>query len=186
MFRWTHVVIHPLVLRRMKNLLGLFVAAVLFFVVLYHMTNLYFAKQVAFEKFLLVDSDFAPLFWVGQILLGGLVPLGLLFHPTLGMRCGAVLAAAILIVVGAFCQLYVFIIGGQAFPLEIFPGMIVSSSFYDGQIASYSPSLPEILLGIGGIGLAYLITTIGVRALNFLPEDDLVHLNEAAARQGDY
>lgn len=185
MFRWTQRVIHPLVLRRMKNLLALFVAAVLFFVAVYHLTNIYFAKQVAFERFLLLESGFAAMFWIGQVLLGGLIPLALLFHPTLGMRCSAVLSAAVLIVVGAFSQLYVFIIGGQSFPLEIFPGMIVSSSFYDGQVASYTPSLPEVLLGIGGLGVAYLITTIGVRALKFLPEDDLVHLNEAAARESD-
>jgi molybdopterin-containing oxidoreductase family membrane subunit len=185
MFRWNHIVIHPLVLRRMKNLLGLFVAAVLFLVAVYHLTNLYFAKQVAFEKFLLVDSGFAPIFWIGQVILGSLVPLGLLYHPTLGMRCGAVLTAAGLVVVGAFCQLYVFIIGGQSFPLEIFPGMNITSSFFDGQVASYAPSLPEMLLGFGGIGLAYLITTVGVRAFKFLPEDDYVHLSEAAVRQND-
>ena len=66
-----------------------------------------------------------------------------------------------------------FIVGGQAFPLSIFPGYeVLSSSFGDGQIASYAPSLPELLLGCGGLAIAFLITTIGVRALNFLPHDD--------------
>ena len=74
---------------------------------------------------------------------------------------------------GSFSFLYVFIIGGQAFPLMIFPGYeIISSTFGDGQIAQYSPSLPEILLGTGGLGIAFLITTVGVRALNFLPKDE--------------
>lgn len=179
MFRWNNMTLHPTVLIRMKNLLGLFVAAVLFFVAVYHLTNLYFARQAAFEKFLLVDSGYASLFWFGQILLGGLLPLAILYHPSSGRRYGGVFAAALLIIAGAFFQLYVFIIGGQAFPLEIFPGMEVSSSFSDGQIGRYSPHWPEILLGLGGVGVAALITIVGVRILNFLPQDDLAQLEAA-------
>jgi molybdopterin-containing oxidoreductase family membrane subunit len=68
--------------------------------------------------------------------------------------------------------LFVFIIGGQAFPLEIFPGYQVSSSFGDGAVMRYVPSLPELLLGIGGLGAAFLLTLVGVRVLDFLPSDD--------------
>ena len=62
------------------------------------------------------------------------------------------MAASILVILGAFALLYVFIIGGQAYPLEIFPGYVASSSFGDGQIAHYSPSIYEFLLGFGGLG----------------------------------
>jgi Ni/Fe-hydrogenase subunit HybB-like protein len=179
MFRWNDKTLHPAILKRMKNLLGVFVAAVLYFVAIYHLTNLYFAKQGAFEKFLLVDSEFAPMFWVGQVFLGGVLPLAILYHPALGQRIGAVLAACGLIIVGAFFQLYVFIIGGEAFPIDIFPGMEVSSSFFDGQAASYAPSLPELLLGFGGLGVAFMITLLGVRLLKFLPEDDAVQPDAA-------
>jgi molybdopterin-containing oxidoreductase family membrane subunit len=91
----------------------------------------------------------------------------------------AVCVASILVIIGAFCLLYVFIIGGQVYPLEIFPNMITSSSFYDGKIDSYAPSLPEILLGLGGIGLAFTATAIGVRVLKFLPQDDIAKLKSA-------
>jgi molybdopterin-containing oxidoreductase family membrane subunit len=80
-------------------------------------------------------------------------------------------AASLLVVTGAFALLYVFIIGGQAWPLEIFPGFEASSSFGDGQIAAYVPRLPELLLGAGGVAIAFLITAIGVRVLPFMPED---------------
>jgi Ni/Fe-hydrogenase subunit HybB-like protein len=180
MFGWNGKTVHPAILKRMKNLLGVFIAAVLYFLTVYHLTNLYFAKQMAFEKFLLVDSGFAPLFWIGQVLIGGLLPLGILYHPTLGQRMGAVVGASALVIVGAFCELYVFIIGGEAFPMDIFPGMEVSSSFYDGQIATYAPSLPELLLGFGGLGVAFMITLVGVRLLKFLPEDDSVQPDAAA------
>jgi molybdopterin-containing oxidoreductase family membrane subunit len=66
-------------------------------------------------------------------------------------------------------QLYVIIIGGQAYPINLFPGMEVSSSFYDGIVASYSPSLPEFLLGLGGVGVTLLLLTIAIAALKFLP-----------------
>ena len=39
----------------------------------------------------------------------------------------------------------------------------VTSSFGDGLVANYAPSLPEVLLGLGGVGVAFLITTIGAR-----------------------
>jgi molybdopterin-containing oxidoreductase family membrane subunit len=92
----------------------------------------------------------------------------------------AVTAAAVLVIVGAFCELYVFIIGGEAFPLDIFPGAEITSSFFDGQVATYSPSLPEFLLGLGGLGVAFMITLIGVRLISkFLPEDDAVQPDAA-------
>jgi molybdopterin-containing oxidoreductase family membrane subunit len=179
MFRWNERDLDPAILKRMKNLLGVFIAAVLYFVLVYHLTNAYFAKQAAFEKFLLVDSEFAPLFWFGQIFLGSLLPLAILYHPTLGQRLGAVVAASALVVFGAICQLYVFIIGGEAFPLDIFPGMQITSSYFDGQAAGYAPSLPEFLLGLGGIGVAFMITLIGVRVLKFMPEDDAIQPDAA-------
>jgi molybdopterin-containing oxidoreductase family membrane subunit len=51
----------------------------------------------------------------------------------------------------------------------MFPGMEVSSSFYDGVIASYAPSLPEVALGLGGVALAGLVVLFGVKVLRFLP-----------------
>ena len=169
---WQRATVTPEFLRRMKNLLGIFVAVVLYLTVAYHMTNLYFAKQIAFERFILLDGGIYPLlFWLGYVLIGTIVPLLLLWWPGRGSQ-RAVLAAAALVVVGGFAQLYVFVISGQAFPLDIFPGFEVSSSFRDGQIAAYVPSLPEILLGIGGVAAAFLITLVGVQALDILPRDE--------------
>jgi molybdopterin-containing oxidoreductase family membrane subunit len=177
MYAWTGVSVPDLVRSRMKNLLGTFIAAVLYFVIVYHLTNLYFAKQTAFEQFILINGGIFPLlFWGGYLFIGTLLPLFLIYHPAIAAIKGSVFVAAALVIVGAFCQLYVFIIGGQAFPLEIFPGMTVSSTFYDGQIEHYVPSLPEMLLGIGGIGLAFVMTVIGVRVLHFMPQDDLAKL----------
>lgn len=181
MYAWNGLTLDAAILRRMKNLLATFVGAVLYFTIVYHMTNLYFAKQWEFERFILLDGGvFTTLFWVGQIGIGTLIPLALLLHPTLGMNIKSVLWAALLIILGGFAQLYVIIIGGQAFPLDLFPGMQETSTFFDGAIHHYSPSVPEFLLGLGGIGIALLITTIAVRVLNFLPQDDSHHVSKDA------
>jgi molybdopterin-containing oxidoreductase family membrane subunit len=71
--------------------------------------------------------------------------------------------------VGAFCQLYVLIIGGQVFPIDMVPGFLETSGFFDGVIAEYHPSLAEFGLGMGGVGLALLTYLIGTRVLAFLP-----------------
>jgi molybdopterin-containing oxidoreductase family membrane subunit len=103
------------------------------------------------------------------VLLGSAMPLFLVWRPTATPR--AVLAAAALVVAGAFAQLYVFIIGGQAFPLEIFPGYEVASSFRDGQVAGYAPRLWEVLLGLGGVAAAFLMVVVGVQVLDFMPDE---------------
>ncbi|MDH4283949.1 MAG: polysulfide reductase NrfD [Gallionellaceae bacterium] len=171
MYAWNGKTIDPEIHKRMRNLLGIFVIAVLYFVVAYHLTNLYFAKQTAFERFILVEGGvFAVLFWVGYVLLGSLLPLLLIFLPGLE-KVRYTVMASLLVILGSIAFLYVFIIGGQAYPLSIFPGYETTSSFGDGQIASYAPSLPEFLLGLGGIGVAFLMTTICVRLLSMLPHD---------------
>jgi Ni/Fe-hydrogenase subunit HybB-like protein len=171
MYAWNNTELDPAILDRKKHLLGIFVMASLYMVVVYHMTNVYFAHRMGFERFILLDGGIYPaLFWWGYVVLGNIVPLALIYMPALGRKKCAV-AASLAIVLGGFAFLYVFIIGGQAYPLDIFPGYQVSSTFGDGQIASYTPSIYEILLGFGGLAIAFIITTVSVRVLNFMPHD---------------
>jgi len=172
---------------RLKNLLGIFAAAVFYFVLVYHLTNLYGTENHEYEAFILRDGGiYTMLFWVGWILLGLLVPMGIVFHPGLGKSHGGIIAASLLVLAGGLAAMYVIIIGGQAFPMAIFPDkVILESGFHDGvngQALYYAPSLPEFLLGIGGIGVALMATFIGVRMLKFLPvslEDDVVDVRHS-------
>jgi molybdopterin-containing oxidoreductase family membrane subunit len=171
LYAWNCKAIDPAILKRMKNLLGVFVISSLYLVAAYHMTNLYFAKQTGFEMFILRDGGIYPLlFWAGYVVVGSLIPLALIYFPGLTSN-KAVVAASFLVILGSFALLYVFIIGGQAYPLSIFPGYEVSSSFGDGRIGSYVPSIPEILLGFGGLAIAYLITLITIRVFKTFPHD---------------
>jgi len=176
MYAWNGLALDARILARMKNLLAVFVGAALYFTAVMHLTNLYFAKQDAYERFLLLDGGvYTAAFWLGQVLVGGILPLLLIF--TAGNSQTRVIAASVLVVLGGLAQMFVTIVGGQAFPLEMFPGFAVSSSFQDGIVNAYSPVPGEFALGFGGIALAFLITVIAVRVLRFLPQDDFAALN---------
>jgi len=165
--RWTGRALGDVVLHRLGNLLGVFVAAVLYFVAVHHLTNLYIARQHDVERFFLWEGGiYTALFWLGQVLVGGILPLALLFGAT-SRRAFA--AAAVCVIAGGLAQLYVLIIGGQAYPQLMFPGKEVSSSFFDGVVASYAPSLLEVALGVGGVALALALTVVALKVLPFLP-----------------
>ncbi|OHC82722.1 MAG: molybdopterin oxidoreductase [Rhodospirillales bacterium RIFCSPLOWO2_12_FULL_67_15] len=159
------------VVRRLKNLLGIFLAATLYFVAVQHLTNLYIAERQGIERFLLAEGGvYTWLFWIGHVALGCLVPIALVFSPaTAGSRSAAALAAA-LAVCGGIAQIYVIIIGGQAYPLVLVPGMEVAGSVLDSGIAAYAPSVYEIALGLGGVALALLMVVLAVKVLPILPE----------------
>lgn len=170
-YTWTQRPLGDLVLNKLRNLLGVFIASILYFVAVYHVTNLYATEHHAVEKFLLVDGGiYTALFWIGQVLIGGLIPLALIYMPQTKNCRNTLMAACLMVIVGGFAQVYIIVIGGQAFPLEMFPGMEVSSSFFDGEVGQYCPSIWEILLGIAGIAISLLIVTVGVAILGFLPD----------------
>ncbi len=160
----------PKLLRRLGRLLGIFAALVLYFTAVQHLTSNYWARNGGVERFILSDGGiYTTLFWVGQVIIGGLIPMALVFHPTGGSKPASIILASVLVVLGGFAQVYVIVIGGQAFPLDTFPGFTASSSFADGVVHNYSPSLPEFLLGMGGVALALAITGFGMKILRILP-----------------
>ncbi|KAB2308281.1 molybdopterin oxidoreductase [Betaproteobacteria bacterium SCN2] len=166
------------VLRRLKNMLVVFIAASFYMTLVYHLTNVYFAKQWDFERFILQDGGiYTILFWLGQVVIGYLVPFILLVAPNTRNSRSMLMASAVMIVLGALAQMYVTIVGGQAFPLEMFPGFIEKSSFFDGEIHAYTPSHWEWMLGIGGTAIALAMVVFAVKVLRILPEslaDDVV------------
>ncbi|WP_295451400.1 NrfD/PsrC family molybdoenzyme membrane anchor subunit [uncultured Thiodictyon sp.] len=162
-------------LRRLKNLLGVFVAAVLYFTLVYYLTKGYGAKNTDLVGWLLFGGgSYSVLLWIGWVLAGTLVPLGILWYPSTRRDCRWIAAACALVILGGLAALYVILVGSQVYPLPIFPGhTILDSGFLDGVkvgAASYRPTLPELLLGLGGVAVALLLTAVGVRVLQFLPE----------------
>ena len=159
------------VVARLKNLLGVFIASVLYFVAVYHLTNLYATEHHGWERFILGGGNIhSQVFWWGWIVFGSLVPLALVYSP-LGRSRKWVAVASALVILGGFAAMWVTIIGGQSYPLQIFPGYeVLSSDFFDAvPYHTYTPSLPEFLLGMGGIAISLLVFVIGIRVLKFAP-----------------
>jgi molybdopterin-containing oxidoreductase family membrane subunit len=184
---WTGRELGDKLVYRMKNLLGVFVAAILYFVLGYYLTNLYITEHHGVVHFFLVSGGVYPMvFWVLQVFLGAIVPMALLWHPTLGKSRTWISVASGLVILGGLAQMYVLIIGGQAYPLEMFPGKeVISSSFYDGVVASYSPTLPEVTLGLGGTAVALLGVVLAMKVLRFIPEslaDEVVDPHHTKAK----
>ena len=171
-YKWTNRPLGDVVINRLKNLLGVFVAAVMFFVLIYHLSNLYATEHHGIEAFILTgDEIYTKLFWIGQILLGSILPLMLVYCPRPSKNRSMIGLASILVIIGGFSQLYVIIIGGQVFPMTLVPGYEASSSFFDGAITQYSPSIWEIMLGLGGVGIALLIVTFALKIFRLIPQD---------------
>ena len=175
---WEHRPVSEDLLRRLKHLLGICVGASLYFAVLFLTCKYELARSRDLARFLLFDGGvYTALLWLGQLVIGGVAPLALLLRPQLSRA--AVVTACVLVVLGGLAQMYVTLIGGQAYPQVLFPGMVEASSFFDGEIHPYSPSLPEVLLGLGGMALAAAIVAVALRALALLPE----RLDPGAGRQ---
>ncbi|MES9880954.1 MAG: NrfD/PsrC family molybdoenzyme membrane anchor subunit [Sedimenticola sp.] len=159
-------------LAKLKNLLGVFVGAVLYFALVFHLSNLYVTQHHGVEQFILLGGGaYTNMFWIGQILIGGIIPLFLIYSPAFAKSRFATAVASIMVLIGGFFQVYVIVIGGQAYPMNIFPGKeVISSSFFDGVVNGYVPTIPEVLLGFGGIAVAMLLVAVGARMLQVLPE----------------
>ncbi len=169
-FRSTGRELGDAILNRLKRLNGVLAIAVLFFVLAYHLTNLYATEHHGVESYMLAGgSVYSLLFWLGQVLIGTVIPVTLFWAPQFSSR-SSIIVGTLLIILGGFAMIYVVVIGGQAYPIDLISGMEVSSSFYDGQVASYIPSLPEILLGLGGVAFAILATLFVVKILPFVPQ----------------
>ncbi len=158
------------ILMNLRRLTIMFLFANLYFLFLYHITNMYIAKHLDYEIFILLDGGvYTFAFWIGQLLVGIIVPIFLINSQRISKEL-SLIVSSVLILLGSFVAMYVIIIAGQAYPLNIFPDhVIIESSFYDNTVHAYIPSIYELGLGLGGVALALIIVLIGVANFKFLP-----------------
>ena len=158
------------ILMNLRRLTIMFLFANLYFLFLYHITNMYIAKHLDYEIFILFDGGvYTFAFWIGQLLVGIIVPIFLINSQRICKEL-SLIVSSVLILLGSFVAMYVIIIAGQAYPLNIFPDhVIIESSFYDNTVHAYIPSIYELGLGLGGVALALIIVLIGVANFKFLP-----------------
>ena len=160
------------IISRFRRLLIYFIFTVFYITILSHLTSLYVTKNHDFEFFLLFSENiYTLLFWVCQIGIGTIIPLIILYNKKLSISPLGILLASLLVILGGFTMLYIIIVSGQAYPLDLFPGYTEASSFYDGAIAEYTPSVYELMLGLGGVGISAAIYIFAIMILDFTPKN---------------
>ncbi|MBF0296476.1 MAG: polysulfide reductase NrfD [Magnetococcales bacterium] len=153
----------------MRNALIFFMMLFAYLLVVEKFTRFYDPASYDVQIWILTGS-WAWLYWGGVWGVGVIIPLMLLFNHTTGNRVGSITLASAFVVAGVFCFVGHVLLAGQAYPLDLFPGYAVSSPFLDGVVGSYTPTLPELFLGLGGVGISGLIFLLGVRFLRMLPK----------------
>ncbi len=167
---WVGTTVSKELRQRLRGLLATFIATVLLLELVRHLSGLYSAERSAAEQYLLWKGGlYSALFWVGQIIIGSLAPLSLIFYRPWKQSVSALPVAAACVLLGGLAQLYALIIGGQTVPLSLFAGAEIASDYFDGVMATYIPTVWEWLLAIGGIGLALLLMLLGIKFARIIP-----------------
>ena len=106
-----------------------------------------------------VTGPLAPIFWVFKVGLGTVVPLALLALPRTRTP-GGLFAASSLALLGAFADRFGFVVAGQLTPDTAASG-IVSEPY-----AVYTPTIVEISVVVGAVGLIAFFYTLSERFLD--------------------
>ena len=153
----------------LRNALIFFLTLVLYLLVVEKFTKFYSPAFYDVEQWIL-GGPYAWLYWLGVVLFGVVAPLVVLFQHNMGNQVSGIMWASGFVVIGLFLFVGFTLLAGQSYPLNMFPGYEISSVFQDGQAGTYSPSLVELFLGLGGIGVSGLIYLLGIRFFRMLPK----------------
>lgn len=158
---------------RLGNLLVTLIAVTFYMVLAQNLIGVASPATRGYEAFVLCSGgEFPLLFWGGFLLLGTVLPLCLLLVPQCRGNRACLLAAAWATVAGGMALMYVLVIAPQAYPPDLFPGMLVKGDALYAAPASYTPTLGEIAAGLTGFGLAGLAVLLGARIFPLLPKAD--------------
>jgi dimethyl sulfoxide reductase membrane subunit len=142
-----------LIVKNVQMLGGILAAllAVVFAITLVEFVTVTYGGEpdIAANYSLLTAGSMAPLFW-GQLLLGIVVPFVLLVW--FSKNRTAVVAAAVLAILGVFVTKLDLLVSGQAIP-------------FVGQPVTYVPTIVEVGGVLGGLGLAGLVFLLATRYL---------------------
>lgn len=152
----------------LRNALIFFTLLVFYLFVVEKFTKSYSPAFYEVESWILV-GPYAWLYWGGVLGAGIVMPLVLTFHQDMGNSNRGIVWAAGFSVIGEFSFVAHTLLAGQSYPFNMFPGYEMTSSFFDGVDATYSPSALELMLGLGGVAITGLIYLLGIRFFRLLP-----------------
>ncbi|MDO8735560.1 MAG: NrfD/PsrC family molybdoenzyme membrane anchor subunit [Thermoleophilia bacterium] len=115
-------------------------------------------KKMALDS--LLTGPYAFNFWVLELGVGMIIPLMLLLKSR-GTNISLMVVASMMMIFGIFFMRYDLVVVGQVVPVQFEMGV----SEYPGLL-SYMPSPHEILVVLGGIGLAGLVFLLGEKAFH--------------------
>jgi len=171
-FKYTNRFLDSQLIIGLSKLLLAFILVVLYFILVENLTRGYSPANYEATHFLLFSGNvYCLVFWIGLILIGSIIPAIILFNPKTNNSIGWIVFSSVLVVIGVLCERIIIVIPGQVFPLELFPGQELSSSFMDGVIGSYFISLPEIALCIGIIAIIGILYILGLKFFALLPTE---------------
>jgi len=157
-----------LIQNRLAKKLCVFISAVVLIELVRHLLNYFVNGNTAIEIFILRDAGVVTIvFWFGQLLVGAVLPLVVLYYSRI--KKYRLVMASLLVTLGGLCQLYVIIIAGQLQPMRLFPDAVSENN--GSLFNSYSVSLPEVVLSIGGVAFVLFIFTISAKVLCITPSD---------------
>ncbi|MDH4182892.1 MAG: polysulfide reductase NrfD [Nitrospinota bacterium] len=167
------------------RLMGLFILVVLYFIFIENVTRSYAPKNYEAASFLLLHGGkYTFYFWGGLILMGLVVPAALALNSVTGSSVRWILAAAWMQLIGVLMERYLIVIPAQILPLELLPGMEITSDFMDGQYAHYSVSLVEWMYALGLFGVVAFGYGLAIRLWPMLPEEALINDTPSAGADG--
>ncbi|MEO5365227.1 MAG: polysulfide reductase NrfD [Magnetococcus sp. WYHC-3] len=153
----------------MRNALIFFTLAVAYLIVVEKFTKMYSPAFRDVESWILT-GPWSGLYWGGVIVVGIVMPLVLCLSRTGGDSIKGVMVAAACAVLGEVAFVSHVLLAGQTYPFNMFPGWEMSSVFNDGAVGHYTPSMPEVFLGLGGVALTGLIYLFGLKFFRLLPK----------------
>lgn len=146
--------------------LAFLVAIVAFWIVIENLVRVYGQWQGEEGLMFFLTGPYSSVFWIGQVFLGIIVPLGILISGA-GKTIYGVALASFLLLVGVISETFTLIIPGQDLIQQQVVGRIMMG--FEGENALYSVSGAELALVLGVIGIIGILYLAGLRTIKLLP-----------------
>jgi molybdopterin-containing oxidoreductase family membrane subunit len=152
-------------LNTLAKVLGLLLAALLFFDFWYVMTGIYGHLPERGETISYILSTNS--YWIAEILMGAVIPFAIILLSK-GKNLAALTWASFFGLVGIFFMRYDMVHNAQVFPMQT---MKIKEYQLAPSLVEYTPSSTEWMIALGAIGLAILIYQVGTKLFDLEEKD---------------
>jgi Ni/Fe-hydrogenase subunit HybB-like protein len=163
-FKFTHRQVKNELVVSLGKLIARFLCGVILLIWIGELTHIY--KPYREASIFMLTGPFSWLFWGFQVFLGEIIPLLILFHPSLKNTVKGVVTASVLVIIGVFFARLYLVIPVLAYPQPYFPGKI--EGVY-GAIGSFSITTVESFISLGIFAFIGIFFILGLKYLELLP-----------------